>query len=128
MNLQLARAKLSALERQKQRLETQIQKRTEKAYRALPGYVGLRTIDDLLLALVPHASGSLGVRSNTVVADRATRTRKRLGDKEKAQVRKALAAGTPVAQVAREFGIASVTVYLWKKKWSLTGKRRARSK
>jgi len=61
MNLQTLRAKLTKVERQRSKLEQQIQANAKKQLDSLPARVGLKNIDELILELLPYASP--GIRS-----------------------------------------------------------------
>src|SRR5512138_1899644 len=69
MNLQTLQAELNRLERRRQTLEKRIKARTSKQYAALPARVGLKSIDELILKLLPF--GSNGLRSRLSTGPRA---------------------------------------------------------
>ena len=141
MNLQTLQAELNRLERRRQTLEKRIKQRTSKQYAALPARVGLKSIDELILKLLPF--GSNGLRSRLHAAPRAEgsasaavqgkrrgrpplRSRgTRYGADVKAAVKRAVEeGGKTVAQISREYGPSVFSIKDWKKKWGLTRKRK----
>src|SRR5262245_61914693 len=62
MTLQSLQAELNRLERRRQTLEKRIKERASKQYAALPARVGLKSIDDLILKLLPFGSPHLRTR------------------------------------------------------------------
>jgi hypothetical protein len=141
MNLQSLQAELNRLERRRQTLEKRIKARTSKQFAALPARVGLKSIDELILKLLPF--GSSGLRSKLNAAPRAEggaaaalpgkrrgrppmRSRgTRYGADVKAAVKRAVEeGGKTVAQISREYGPSVFSIKDWKKKWGLTRKRR----
>src|SRR5262245_51660194 len=62
MNLQSLQAELSKLERKRVALEKRIKARASKQYAALPARVGLKSIDDLIVQLLPYGSKGLQAR------------------------------------------------------------------
>jgi hypothetical protein len=84
MNLQTLRAKLTKVERQRSKLEQQIQANAKKQLDSLPARVGLKTIDQLILELLPYASPSIRGKvqtngSGAASTDAATGTGRRRG-------------------------------------------------
>jgi hypothetical protein len=139
MNLQTLQAELNRLERRRQTLEKRIKARASKQYAALPARVGLKSIDELILKLLPYGSNGLRSKLNTTPkADGAAavpgkrrgrpplRSRgTRYGADVKAAVKRAVeAGGKTVAQISREFGPSVFSIKDWKKKWGLTRKRK----
>ena len=138
MNLQTLQAELNRLERRRQTLEKRIKARTSRQYAALPARVGLKSIDELILKLLPF--GSNGLRSRLHAAPRAevagapgkrrgrppARSRgTRYGADVKAAVKRAVEeGGKTVAQISREYGPSVFSIKDWKKKWGLTRKRK----
>src|SRR5262245_65574263 len=62
MNLQSLQAELSKLERKRVALEKRIKARASAQYAALPARVGLKSIDDLIVELLPFGSKGLRAR------------------------------------------------------------------
>lgn len=139
MNLQTLQAELNRLERRRQTLEKRIKARASKQYAALPARVGLKSIDELILKLLPFGSNGLRSKLNTAPkADSAAavpgkrrgrpplRSRgTRYGADVKAAVKRAVEeGGKTVAQISREFGPSVFSIKDWKKKWGLTRKRK----
>ena len=142
MNLQTLQAELNRLERRRQTLEKRIKSRASKQYAALPARVGLKSIDELIVRLLPY--GSSGLRSklgtspapagngSSVVASGPRRGRPpsrsrgtRYGADVKAAVKRAVEeGGKTVAQLSREYGPSVFSIKDWKKKWGLTRKRK----
>ena len=140
MNLQTLQAELNRLERRRQTLEKRIKSRASKQYAALPARVGLKSIDELIVKLLPY--GSSGLRSKlgtsspgngssvTVAGPRRGRPPSRsrgtrYGADVKAAVKRAVEeGGKTVAQISREFGPSVFSIKDWKKKWGLTRKRK----
>jgi len=117
-------------------LEKRIKARASKQYAALPARVGLKSIDELIMRLLPY--GSNGLRSKLNSADGhgpATGKRRgrpplrsrgtRYGADVKAAVKRAVEeGGKTVAQISREYGPSVFSIKDWKKKWGLTRKRK----
>jgi hypothetical protein len=136
MNLQTLQAQLNQLERKRQQLEKRIKERASKQYAALPKKVGLKSIDDLIVQLLPY--GSSGLRSrlqqNGAVAAGAGKRRgrpprrsrgTRYTPEVKAAVKRAVeAGGRTVADISREYGPSVFSIKDWKKQWGLTRSRR----
>jgi hypothetical protein len=141
MNLQTLQAELNRLERRRQTLEKRIKARASKQFAALPARVGLKSIDELILQLLPFGSTSLrsklnsGHAGNGAAAPTATGKRRgrpplrsrgtRYGADVKAAVKKAVEeGGKTVAEISREYGPSVFSIKDWKKKWGLTRKRK----
>jgi hypothetical protein len=143
MNLQTLQAQLSQLERKRQLLEKRIKDRASKQYAALPKKVGLKSIDDLIIHLLPY--GSTGLRSRlgqngahpagtaaapgTTGKRRGRPPRKSRGTRYTADVKAAVkraveAGGKTVAEISREFGPSVFSIKDWKKQWGLTRARK----
>jgi hypothetical protein len=136
MNLRSLQAELDKLERRRQILERRIKERASRQFAALPARVGLKSIDELILKLLPY--GSSGLRARLGVAaldgrlDGAPRTQgpvrsrgTRYGADVKAAVKRAVeAGGKTVEQISREYGPSVFSIKAWKKKWGLTRARR----
>jgi hypothetical protein len=144
MNLQTLQAELNRLERRRQTLEKRIKARSSKQFAALPAKVGLKSIDELILQLLPY--GSTGLRSklggehagNGAAAaappDTGGKRRgrpplrsrgTRYGADVKAAVKRAVeAGGKTVEQISREYGPSVFSIKDWKKKWGLIRKRK----
>ena len=139
MNLQTLQAELSRLERRRQTLEKRIKARASKQYAALPARVGLKSIDELILQLLPFGSNTLRSKLNASHAGNGAsapvgkrrgrpslRSRgTRYGADVKAAVKRAVEeGGKTVAQISREYGPSVFSIKDWKKKWGLTRKRK----
>jgi hypothetical protein len=137
MNLQNLQAQLNQLERKRQLLEKRIKDRASKQYAALPRKVGLKSIDDLIIQLLPY--GSSGLRSRlgqngtstgeTTGKRRGRPPRKSRGTRYTADVKAAVkraveAGGKTVAEISREFGPSVFSIKDWKKQWGLTRSRK----
>jgi hypothetical protein len=139
MNLQSLQAELSRLERRRLTLEKRIKARASKQFAALPARVGLKSIDELILQLLPFGSNSLrsklnaGHTGNGAVAPAGKRRGRpplrsrgtRYNADVKAAVKKAVEeGGKTVAEISREYGPSVFSIKDWKKKWGLTRKRK----
>lgn len=137
MNLQTLQAQLNQLERKRQLLEKRIKDRASRQYAALPAKVGLKSIDDLILQLLPY--GSTGLRSRlgqngagngaSNGKRRGRPPRKSRGTRYTADVKAAVksaveAGGKTVAEISREFGPSVFSIKDWKKQWGLTRARK----
>lgn len=139
MNLQNLQAELAKLERRRQTLEKRIKARVSRQFEALPAKVGLKSIDELILNLLPY--GSSGLRSKLISTRAANGSSKvagkrggrapvrsrgtRYGADVKAAVKRAVEeGGKTVAEISREFGPSVFSIKDWKKQWGLTRKRR----
>jgi hypothetical protein len=137
MNLQTLQAELERLERRRQTLEKRIKARASKQFAALPARVGLKTIDELILRLLPYGSNGLRSKLHSAQAENgaATSPRRgrpalrsrgtRYGAEVKAAVKRAVEeGGKTVAEISREYGPSVFSIKDWKKKWGLTRKRK----
>ncbi|HVY81918.1 MAG TPA: hypothetical protein VG994_13100 [Steroidobacteraceae bacterium] len=137
MNLQTLQAELNRLERRRRTLEKRIKARTSKQFAALPARVGLKTIDELILQLLPFGSQSLRAKLNAGRVGNGAVTGKRRGRPPlrsrgtrygadvKAAVKRAIEeGGKTVAEISREYGPSVFSIKDWKKKWGLTRKRK----
>lgn len=142
MNLQTLQAELNRLERRRETLEKRIKARASKQFAALPARVGLKSIDELILRLLPYGSNGLRSklhpsRSGDGAAASAAAPGKRrgrpplrsrgtrYGSDVKAAVKRAVEeGGKTVAQISREYGPSVFSIKDWKKKWGLTRKRK----
>lgn len=136
MSLQSLRAKLLQVERQRQKLQKRIQTTSKKQLEALPAKVGLKSIDDLILELVPYASprvrakAGLNGSGDVVAAGRkADRPAKSKGTRYAADTKEAIKAalqkgGMTVAQLSEKYGASSFSINQWKKRWGLTKPRK----
>jgi len=95
----------------------------------LPQHVGLATIDELILVLVPHASPALRERLSRADAngggDNSNNSRRaRFPLDLRARIRTELeTGGKSVAQLSREYGPSHPTIMGWKREWGLTRPR-----
>ncbi len=140
MNLQSLQAELARLERRRQTLEKRIKARASRQFEALPAKVGLKSIDDLILKLLPYGSSGLRAKLGSARAanglwpagagkrrDRSSlRSRgTRYGADVKAAVKRAVEeGGRTVAEISREYGPSVFSIKDWKKKWGLTRRRK----
>jgi hypothetical protein len=138
MNLQTLQAELNRLERRRQTLEKRIKARSSKQFAALPARVGLKSIDELILQLLPYGSTGLRSKLGTTQASNGAapagkrrgrpplRSRgTRYGADVKTAVKRAVEEGDKtVAQISREYGPSVFSIKDWKKKWGLTRKRK----
>jgi len=134
MNLQSLQAELNRLERKRVALEKRIKSRASQQFAALPARVGLKSIDDLIVQLLPYGSKALrarlGASGTTPTGKRRGRPPSRSrGTRYSADVKAAVkaaveAGGRTVAQISQEFGPTVFTIKDWKKKWGLTRKRK----
>lgn len=138
MNLQSLQAELNKLERRRQTLERRLKARASRQFAALPARVGLKSIDELILQLLPYGSSALrnklgfavtgngaagGGRRRGAASMRSRGTR--YGADVKAAVKRAVEeGGRTVAEISREYGPSVFSIKDWKKKWGLTRKRR----
>jgi hypothetical protein len=136
MNLQTLQAELDRLERRRQTLEKRIKDRASRQYAALPARVGLKSIDELILKLIPYGSSGLRTRLSSGGVDGAFAGKRRgrpparsrgtrYGADVKAAVKRAVEeGGKTVAQISREYGPSVFSIKDWKKKWGLTRRRK----
>jgi hypothetical protein len=136
MNLQTLQAELDRLERRRQTLEKRIKERASRQYAALPARVGLKSIDELILKLIPYGSSGLRTRLSSGGTDGTSAGKRRgrpparsrgtrYGADVKAAVKRAVEeGGKTVAQISREFGPSVFSIKDWKKKWGLTRTRK----
>lgn len=137
MNLQSLQAQLNKLERKRQQLEKRIKSRASQQFAALPARVGLKSIDDLIVQLLPYGSKGLRSRLGAGGAEGTATTGKRRGRPPrrsrgtrytadiKAAVKAAVeAGGQTVAEISREYGPSVFSIKDWKKQWGLTRKRK----
>ncbi len=127
------------MEKQRQALEQKIKLLQRKELLALPARVGLDSIDNLILALVEHAS--TGTRNRFKAAGLAgaqglggdkrdgAGTRQKFSAEMRNVIRKELEKGEKsVAEIAREYGPSHPTIMGWKREWGMTRPRNRRSK
>jgi hypothetical protein len=136
MNLQSLRAKLLQVERQRQKLQKRIQTTSKKQLEALPAKVGLKSIDDLILELMPYASARIrgktkpnGAEAGEPASRRARPPAKSKGTRYTAATKEAIKAalekgGMTVAQLSEKYGASSFSINQWKKRWGLTKPRK----
>jgi hypothetical protein len=145
MNLKSLQTELAKIQKRGRALESQIKARAAKQYTALPGKVGLKTIDMLIHALLPYSSprmkGNLGggKKADTSAAEKTTKlgrppgsgkrskssTRNRYSAAVKAAIRRELEkGGKTYTQLSKEFGPSAFSIKDWKKAWGLTKPRK----
>jgi hypothetical protein len=132
MKIETIKAQLSRVERQRSVLRQRMDELRRRELSKLPQQVGLETIDELILALVEHASPSLRERlsrsddtdsPDTENGPGNTR-RARFPAELRARIRAELeAGGKSVAQISREYGPSHPTIMGWKREWGLTRPR-----
>lgn len=130
-------SQLNQLERKRQQLEKRIKERASRQYAALPKKVGLKSIDDLIIHLLPYGSSGLrsrlgqngGVSTGGTGKRRGRPPRKSRGTRYSADVKAAVkraveAGGKTVAEISRESGPSVFSIKDWKKQWGLTRARK----
>jgi hypothetical protein len=126
MNIHALQSQLSELDRKRTQLEKRIRERRSSQYAALPRKFGLRTIDELILQLLPHGSAGLRARFQERNASAARSRGTRYSSEVKGAVKRAVeAGGKTVAQISREFGPSVFSIKDWKKQWGLTRARKS---
>jgi hypothetical protein len=135
MKIDAMRTQLAKIERQRQALERQIQSIQDKRLAALPGQVGLSSIDSLIKALIQHASLPLrmklqGIETNgaggngALVGSHTNGKRVRFPEALREQIKTELqTGGKSVAQLSREYGPSHPTIMGWKREWGMTRPR-----
>jgi len=125
-------SQLSAMERQRRALEQRIQTLRKKQLLALPGQFGLESIDDLVLALLEHASPSMQerLRARESVDHPgnghfiAVQPRVKFSQELREKIRRELEmGGKSVAAISREYGPSHPTIMGWKREWGMTRPR-----
>lgn len=109
MRLQSLQSELSKLEKRRAALRAKIQQESKSVFMALPGKVGLKSVDSLVVALAPFASPSMRARllgSSASAGDGAAgRSVAKSGGAEKAGSRQgAVTAVTPKPASAKAGG------------------------
>jgi hypothetical protein len=138
MKIEAMKTQLAKIERQRQALERQIQSLQKKRLAALPGQVGLTSIDSLILALIHHASQPLrtklqgielnGAESAGLAGLAINGKRVRFPQTLREQIKTELQTGTKsVAQLSREYGPSHPTIMGWKREWGMTRPRPRKS-
>lgn len=152
MKLEALQAELNKVERRRIQLEQQIKARATALYTSLPGKVGLKSVDALVLALAPYASPAIqqklqvpatmpmkivpakaapakgaSAKAAPAKATRATKNRKRrYSDEKKAAIRRGLQEGKlTTKQISTKHGLPINTVKKWKRQWRLTSGSRS---
>jgi hypothetical protein len=117
------------MERQRQMLDDRIQALRKKELLALPAQFGLESIDELVIALLEHASDSLRERMKAEGVDKAAfaaggTPRLKFSPELRERIRRELEAGTKsVAEISREYGPSHPTIMGWKREWGMTRPR-----
>jgi hypothetical protein len=147
MNLKTLQAELAKIQKRGQRLESQIKSRAAKQFKALPGKVGLKTVDMLIQALMPYSSGAQGgapvrrgpgrpPKSASAQAAPAkapaakkkavkSSTRNRYSAAVKSAIRRELEkGGKTFNELSKEYGPSAFSIKDWKKSWGLTKPRK----
>jgi DNA-binding NtrC family response regulator len=144
-NLESLQAELNKIERRRAKLEQQIKSQAEALYTALPRKVGLRSVDELVVALAPYASTAVRQKlqgaapakpsaAKPAVQKAAPKKgapsrgpRARHSEEEKAAVRRAIQEGKlTMSQIATKHGIPLDTLKKWKRNWGMTAHAQAR--
>lgn len=133
VSIDAIRAQLSRIERQKRELERQIEALQHQKLTALPGQVGLSSVDSLLVALIPYASTALRAKLQAIGVDQtplefSTMAPELLNGKRtkfpselKARVKAELEQDRKsVAALSREYGPSHSTIMGWKREWGMT--------
>ena len=129
MKIEAIKAQLNRVERQRSALKQRMDELRRRELSKLPEHVGLSSIDELILVLVPHASPALRERlsrgeshDDQVVTDGSRRVRfpPELRERIRAELE---AGGKSVAQLSREYGPSHPTIMGWKREWGLTRPR-----
>ena len=131
-------------QRQLAEIEKKIQKAESSTLLSLPARAGFRTVDELIKALIPHASPVLKGRYAslagapvakttqpakapiaTVAPIKASRKKKRtrITPEKKEQVQKAVKEGKSGSAIAKDLGISVASVQNIKKEFGLIKKR-----
>jgi hypothetical protein len=145
MNLKSLQAELAKIQKRGQLLESQIKARAAKQFTALPGKVGLKSVDLLISALLPYSSPNLrgqlaGKQAGASVAPKSAKpvakpaasakhskssTRNRYSAAVKAAIRRELEkGGKTYTQLSKEYGPSAFSIKDWKKGWGLTKPRK----
>jgi hypothetical protein len=121
MKLETIRARLSELEREKQRLEQRLADE-ERRRLTLPKQVGFQSMDDLVKALIPLTTPPIKAKLESAMERRRSSPQGANDSGGRRQFSKAeLATGRKsVAQLSREFGPSHPTIMGWKREWGLT--------
>jgi transcriptional regulator with PAS, ATPase and Fis domain len=143
MKIQAIEARLERIEREGERLRKELADRRRKHFTALPAAHGMRSVDDLIDALLPYASRKYRPGKATSaprtpqkpkapVARAAGRPggdqRRKYSDQQKAAVKAALQKGDkPVSQIAREMKVSAHTIIGWKDDWGLVKRRKKKA-
>ena len=140
MTIQTLEAQLKKIERQRALLSKRIAARKARQFTSLPGKVGLRSVDALILSLSPYASpklratltgnGAQPIRRKPLSTKVVRRGRPaRYGDEVRASVRKLLEQGQMTsAAIGKRCRVSPYTIKDWKKQWGLSKTRRRVSK
>jgi hypothetical protein len=131
VSIDAIRAQLSRIERQKRELERQMEALQHQKLTALPGQVGLSSVDSLLVALIPYTSSPLRAKLQAIGIDQIPQefaARREVNDKQikfsselKAQIKAELLQGRKsVAALSREYGPSHSTIMGWKREWGMT--------
>lgn len=130
-------SRLSAMERQRRLLDERIQTLRKKELLALPGQFGFESVDELVYALLEHASPSLRekLKPKEIEAGKSesgsdpNRSRVKFSLDMRERIRKELEAGLKsVAAISREYGPSHPTIMGWKRDWGMTRPRVRRPK
>jgi helix-turn-helix, Psq domain len=148
MKLDSLNAELRKVERRRLQLEQKIKAQSALLFKSLPGKVGLKSVDALVLALVPYASPALQQRIEGAVSAQASKaaapkranpaiaapmkstaakapkqTRGRAGHPEEKMTaaRRAFQDGKlTIREISTKHGVPTDTLKKWKRKWGLT--------
>ena len=132
MKIDVIKAQLSRVERQRRLLEQRIEGLQRQKLMKLPKQAGFASMDDLILALLDHASPALRARlvqSDNMIAGQGERlpsrvsngVRGRFEPELKEKIRAELESGQKTVEaISREYGPSHPTIMGWKREWGMT--------
>lgn len=146
MKIERLQVELARVERRRTRLQQQIHAQASALYTSLPRKVGLKSVDDLILALVPYASSSVqnGLQNGSVPLSEASPAttaylkksaraktsqqgdkRARYSDEQRNGVRQDLKEGKlTTKQISDKNKVRIESVKNWKNQWGFTKRRK----
>lgn len=147
MKLSSLQTELAKIERRRVLLQEQISTQAKSLYAALPGKVGLRTVDALIVALAPYASPAIRQKLHSAQpttpktkaaaaspapkssGKKATGRRTPRSAAQKTAVRNAFTEGKlSIREISAKHGVPANTLKKWKMAWGLTAKAPAKKK
>ena len=138
MKLSKLQLELKKAQDRAKKLQQQVEREARATFTALPSKVGLKTVDELITALLPYASSATRAKlakgtsspastSSTSAAQTsvtsARRPHSRHTSAQKAMIKQAMQRGAPLSELATKHGIPYGTLKKWKIRWGLTKKR-----